>query len=100
MASVKSVKRRCHDCRKEVKIEGDKIKNGVRLIYEDDGEKITVFKCNQCFKKKPSLTNFRRCEVYSRVVGYLRPVSQWNLGKRQEFKERKEFKTKAVKVGS
>ena len=29
------------------------------------------------------------CEVYSRVVGYFRPVSQWNKGKQQEFKERK-----------
>ncbi|RUM88225.1 MAG: hypothetical protein DSZ24_04295 [Thermodesulfatator sp.] len=29
------------------------------------------------------------CEVYSRVVGYFRPVAQWNDGKRQEFKERR-----------
>jgi ribonucleoside-triphosphate reductase len=29
------------------------------------------------------------CEVYSRVVGYLRPVSQWNDGKQEEFKIRK-----------
>lgn len=32
------------------------------------------------------------CEVYSRVVGYLRPVQQWNKGKKQEFKERKTYK--------
>ncbi len=31
------------------------------------------------------------CEVYSRVVGYLRPVDQWNAGKQEEFKERKVF---------
>ncbi len=31
------------------------------------------------------------CEVYSRIVGYLRPVSQWNEGKREEFKQRKNF---------
>ncbi len=30
-------------------------------------------------------------EVYSRVVGYLRPVNQWNKGKREEFKLRKTF---------
>ena len=30
-------------------------------------------------------------EVYSRVVGYLRPVKQWNEGKQQEFKQRKTF---------
>jgi len=29
------------------------------------------------------------CEVWSRVVGYYRPVQNWNVGKRQEFKERK-----------
>jgi len=29
------------------------------------------------------------CEVYSRVVGYLRPVSQWNDGKQEEYKIRK-----------
>jgi ribonucleoside-triphosphate reductase (formate) len=29
------------------------------------------------------------CEVYSRVVGYLRPVSQWNDGKQAEYEERK-----------
>ena len=33
-------------------------------------------------------------EVYSRVVGYLRPVNQWNNGKRTEFKMRKTFSAK------
>lgn len=32
-----------------------------------------------------------KCEVYSRVVGYYRPVSNWNAGKQEEFKHRKEF---------
>lgn len=31
------------------------------------------------------------CEVYSRVVGYIRPVKQWNAGKVEEFRERKVF---------
>ncbi|MCK4952397.1 ribonucleoside triphosphate reductase [Candidatus Bathyarchaeota archaeon] len=31
------------------------------------------------------------CEVYSRVVGYLRPVNQWNNGKQAEFNQRKTF---------
>jgi len=35
-----------------------------------------------------------RCEIWSRPVGYLRPVQHWNNGKKQEFKERKEFKIK------
>lgn len=35
----------------------------------------------------------RKCEVYSRVVGYLRPISQFNRGKQEEFKKRKTFRT-------
>lgn len=31
------------------------------------------------------------CEVYSRVVGYIRPIDQWNAGKQEEFKERRTF---------
>ena len=30
-------------------------------------------------------------EVYSRITGYYRPVQNWNVGKTQEFKERKEY---------
>lgn len=33
----------------------------------------------------------QECEVYSRVVGYLRPVKQWNNGKKEEFKLRKTY---------
>lgn len=33
----------------------------------------------------------RPCEVYSRVVGYLRPTTTWNLGKAQEFRDRKTY---------
>ena len=31
------------------------------------------------------------CEVYSRIVGYFRPVRNWNKGKRQEFQDRKVY---------
>ena len=31
------------------------------------------------------------CEVYSRIVGYLRPVQDWNRGKRQEFRDRRPY---------
>lgn len=36
------------------------------------------------------------CEVYSRVVGYLRPVNQWNEGKSQEFQDRKTYDAATV----
>jgi len=32
-----------------------------------------------------------KCEIYSRVVGYLRPIALWNEGKREEFKIRKTY---------
>ena len=40
------------------------------------------FKCSECGAD---------CEVYSRIVGYIRPVSQWNKGKQMEFQNRKTF---------
>lgn len=40
------------------------------------------FKCPTCKEDT---------EVYSRVVGYMRPVKQWNKGKREEYRERKLF---------
>ena len=36
------------------------------------------------------------CEIYSRVVGYLRPVNQWNKGKQQEFTDRSTFDMKVA----
>ncbi len=35
------------------------------------------------------------CEVYSRVVGYIRPTAQWNAGKAEEYADRKEFVTES-----
>jgi len=45
------------------------------------------FTCPKCVVEQS-------CEVYSRVVGYIRPVQQWHDGKQREFKERKVFKIK------
>ncbi|MDD5089733.1 MAG: ribonucleoside triphosphate reductase [Candidatus Wallbacteria bacterium] len=40
------------------------------------------FECPQCHEKT---------EVYSRIVGYFRPVSNWNAGKKEEFFDRRTF---------
>ena len=50
------------------------------------GEQAT---CPECGKK---------AEVYSRVAGYLRPVEQWNDGKRQEFVDRHTFAPTRVRT--
>jgi len=39
-------------------------------------------------------------EVYSRIVGYYRPVQNWNLGKKSEYQDRKEFKHTAQYTSS
>ena len=43
-------------------------------------------------KKEMQDVHGPKCEVYSRVVGYLRPVQGWNKGKKEEFALRKKFK--------
>lgn len=36
----------------------------------------------------------QKTEIYSRVVGYFRPVAEWNKGKKEEFKDRKTYDSK------
>jgi anaerobic ribonucleoside-triphosphate reductase len=37
----------------------------------------------------------QKCEVFSRVCGYMRPVTNWNEGKREEWKDREMFELSA-----
>jgi len=37
-----------------------------------------------------------KTEVYSRVTGYFRPITNWNKGKRAEFADRKTFNIQAA----
>ncbi|HRX14943.1 MAG TPA: anaerobic ribonucleoside-triphosphate reductase [Spirochaetota bacterium] len=39
-------------------------------------------------------------EIYSRVVGYYRPVNQWNKGKQSEFADRKEYDVNTLTLAS
>lgn len=85
----------CHDCGHEVsliseKLEDGSIKIGAGALYEAPGGHF--LKCEDCFAKEKTLQNYRQCEVYSRIVGYLRPISQWNSGKLSEFDIRKTLK--------
>ena len=50
------------------------------------GEHFTCPKCGEA------------CDVFSRVVGYIRPVNQWNEGKKTEFATRKNFKIQETRV--
>jgi hypothetical protein len=88
----------CHDCSIPVEIQAKKDINDTITIEGGSIYKIKqgledrfFFKCDECYKKDKALRNFRDCLVYSRVVGYLRPVSGWNRGKLAEWNARKEF---------
>jgi anaerobic ribonucleoside-triphosphate reductase len=70
-----------------------KIASGYKLPFFSISPSFTVceehgrmagehFKCPQCD---------RETEVYSRIVGYYRPVHAWNKGKKEEFKHRKTY---------
>jgi ribonucleoside-triphosphate reductase len=41
-------------------------------------------------------TERTKCEIWSRVCGYLRPIQQWNEGKEAEFHDRKLFEVKRM----
>lgn len=54
--------------------------------------------CPKCGKEEIPCCSVPGCkehvEVYSRIVGYMRPISQWNDGKVQEFSDRTEYDIK------
>jgi anaerobic ribonucleoside-triphosphate reductase len=80
---MKEIKYICHDCSRELE-EGEEF-----MQYHGD-----FIKCRKCHEIDPVLRNYQECEVYSRCVGYIRPVYNWNEGKKAEFKDRKVFKPK------
>ena len=42
---------------------------------------------------RPAQACRKKTEVYSRVCGFFRPVQQWNKGKKEEYKDRKPYRT-------
>ncbi len=74
----------CHDCERKMN-KGDDV-----VVYDLDQCGV-FYKCKDCYAESRVLENFQKCEVYSRIVGYIRPVQQWNVGKTEEYKDRKEF---------
>lgn len=91
----------CHDCGATVSVlaklaSETEIEITGGAVYQTDEplnsvEPEVYLKCSECHGKDRVLRNFRPCEVYSRVVGYLRPIGQWNDGKRAEYSARKMF---------
>ena len=85
----------CHDCKAPVEIAVDIQKDGQVVSMGPFWwiEGVGGFsKCPRCFDIEPLLKHYQPCEVYSRVVGYLRPIKHFNLGKQAEYKQRINFK--------
>jgi len=84
----------CQDCGAPVNVTVRLAESGFDIsggaLYEPRPEQF-FHKCDGCFRRNPQLTHFQECEVYSRVVGYLRPLAQWNDGKQAEFRQRRTF---------
>lgn len=60
-------------------------------------DKKTLQKQINEIKKQMKDIHGSKCEVYSRVVGYLRPVQGWNKGKKEEFAMRKTYDVEGKK---
>ena len=39
-----------------------------------------------------------KCEIFSRVCGYLRPIANWNESKQSEWIDRTQFEIKEEKI--
>ena len=89
----------CWDCKKEICINEDFMpyydERGDCTIETPEGPKQAFVKCRACHTQDP-LLHFQECEIYSRVVGYIRPIKQWNPGKRQEWADRKTYKVSTI----
>ena len=53
------------------------------------------FECEKCAEEHPDREP-QACEVWTRVMGYFRPVSSFNIGKKGEYKERQSFSESAA----
>jgi hypothetical protein len=86
----------CLDCGCPVTLEMKVDKDGTLntkggSLMKKAGIDKPFFKCEACHEKNPRWTDFQPCEIYTRVVGYLRPVQQFNPGAKASYKKRVTF---------
>jgi hypothetical protein len=86
----------CHDCGVECTVSARALEDGIEIeggaVYEPLEPLMHYIKCDACYSKNRTLSDYQDCEVYARVVGYLRPVKQFNEAKQAEFRDRVNFK--------
>ena len=88
---------KCHDCGKEVTVvatvenDGQLTISGGAVYKPWEADDTFYIKCSACFEKDSVLREYQPTEIYQRVVGYYRPVQQYNSGKKAEFEQRVSF---------
>jgi len=96
-----TIKFDCYDCNEEKEINLKRVSSSsIRVdggaIFKPPGSwdypNPIMCKCDKCFEEYPAF--FVPTSVYSRCVGYLRPVSNWNKAKKSEFSLRKTYTCK------
>lgn len=89
----------CHDCGAKTAVtidfrpEGILIDGGAVFHIPETPFKNENFKikCQECYDRNATFRGWQECEVYSRVVGYLRPVGNWHSAKQSEYNQRRNF---------
>lgn len=84
---------KCQKCAREVSIlvfkKGIEIEGNGGIVKGVDER--PLFKCTECLEKDGGRISSQRTEIFTRVVGYLRPIQAFNKGKKEEFHMRKNY---------
>lgn len=92
----------CQKCKGEVSVvifkEGAEVSGNGGMVVGDRWGSKPEFKCSKCLEEDNGLISPTRCEVFTRVCGYLRPKQSFNPGKKVEFEQRKNFIVNEKKV--
>jgi len=92
----------CYDCKKALTVLAVSNGNDITItggaIYAPKGIDKKFLKCDKCVSLDPVLRNYQPVQNYSRCVGYMRPVNDWNPGKQEEFRMRKTYSQPSLEV--
>ena len=87
---------KCQSCEEPVDLviwkKGFETEGNGGMIVSAEFDPRPEFKCTKCLERDNYRISPTRCEIFTRVCGYLRPIQSFNPGKREEFKDRKTYK--------
>jgi hypothetical protein len=85
----------CQSCKSKVDLviweEGLETEGNGGVIVNGEFDAKPEFKCSACLERDGGRISPTKCEIFTRVCGYLRPVQGFNPGKKAEFNDRKTY---------